>query len=447
MPISSRFVVRTTILLLAVGFLTLLGIVGMTIWLNERAQIYFDEVFEARNVRTAAIELRSALQAAESSQRGFLLTGNEIYLAPYDAAKETAARQLTALKQSLTFYEDAEVMIDRLSTVTGEKIAEMDQSIMLKSDRRDEEALALLRTNRGKALMDEANLFLLGIVRTVEERLTFGIEEQRTNAQRLRWVSILGALTIVLVVGVVVVTVSRYTREVRLARDEVRALADSLEQRVAARTADLAQARDRAQTLLAEVNHRVANSLSLVASLVKLQGNALRDPAAKAALDETYARIFAIASVHTRLYSSGDVKFVALDEYLSGLLDQLASSMRQEGLGAWLRYDIAPLKLRTDASVNLGVVVTEWVTNAFKYAYPDRSGEVRVRLKELPDGRGELVVEDDGVGRDKDAPAKGTGLGTRLVSGMAGTMRAEIDYVDRAPGTAARLVFPLPTAA
>jgi two-component sensor histidine kinase len=56
-------------------------------------------------------------------------------------------------------------------------------------------------------------------------------------------------------------------------------------------------------------------------------------------------------------------------------------------------------------------------------------------------------VEDDGVGRDKDAPAKGTGLGTRLVSGMAGTMRAEIDYVDRAPGTAARLVFPLPTAA
>jgi two-component sensor histidine kinase len=447
MPISSRFVVQTTILLLAVGFLALLGIVGMTIWLNERAQVYFDEVLEARYTRTSAVELRNALQTAESSQRGFLLTGNEIYLAPYDAAKGTAASQLAALKQSLASYEDAEVMIDRLSALAGEKIAEMDQSIMLKNDRRDEEALALLRTNRGKALMDEANLFLSGIVRTVEERLTQGIEEQRTNARRLRWVSILGALAIVLVVGGVVITVGRYTREVRLARDEVRALAASLEERVTARTADLAQARDRAEVLLAEVNHRVANSLSLVASLVKLQGNALSDPAAKAALDETYARIFAIASVHTRLYSSGDVRFVALDEYLSGLLDQLASAMRNEGLGAWLRYDIAPLKLRTDASVNLGVIVTEWVTNAFKYAYPDRSGEVRVNLKARPDGRAELVVEDDGVGRDKDAPAKGTGLGTRLVSGMAGTLRAEIDYTDRAPGTAARLVFPLPAAA
>jgi len=89
--------------------------------------------------------------------------------------------------------------------------------------------------------------------------------------------------------------------------------------------------------------------------------------------------------------------------------------------------------------------VTEWVTNAFKYAYPDRSGEVRVTLKALPDGRAELVVEDDGVGRSSDAPAKGTGVGTRLVGAMAGTMRAEIDYQRRAHGLGARLVFPLPT--
>ena len=200
----------------------------------------------------------------------------------------------------------------------------------------------------------------------------------------------------------------------------------------------------RAEVLLAEVNHRVANSLALVASLVKLQANALKDQAAKTALAETEGRIYAISSIHKRLYTSGDVRVVALDEYLSTLLQHLEASMRAEGHGASLRYDIEPLKLPTDASVNLGVVVTELVTNAFKYAYPNRPGEVRVRLKGAADGRAELVVEDDGIGRTADPSVKGTGLGTRIVNAMASTMSAEIRYLAREPGTAARLVFSLP---
>ena len=187
----------------------------------------------------------------------------------------------------------------------------------------------------------------------------------------------------------------------------------------------------------------VANSLSLVASLVQLQANAVKDQAAKDALDETQARIYAIALIHKRLYSSGDARFVALDEYLASLLDHLETSMRAVGHGASLHHELEPLKLPTDASVNLGVVVAEWVTNAFKYAYPDRRGDVRVSLKSLPDGRAELVVEDDGVGRPENAPAKGTGLGTKLVNAIAGGMRAEIEYLARQPGMAARLVFPL----
>ena len=446
MPITSRFVVRSTIGLLAVGFLALLGIIGMTMWLGERAQVYFNDAIEARDTRGSAVELRNAVQTAESSQRGFLVTGNEIYLAPYGSAKALALRQLDALRRTLGPYADSEVMLSRLATIIAEKFAEMDQTIALKTELRDADALALFRTNRGKALMDEANVFLSGIISAADERLTAGVSEQRANAAMLRWVSIGGGIVIVLVVAGVIVTVVRYTREIAQARDEVRDLNTSLEGRVTARTADLARARDRAEVLVAEVNHRVANSLSLVAALVKLQSNAVKEEAAKDALAETQARIFAISLVHKRLYSSGDVRVVALDEYLSTLLDHLETSMRSEGLGASLKYQLEPLTLQTDASINLGVVVTEWVTNAFKYAYPDRRGEVRVRLKRMPDGQCELVVEDDGVGRSEDAAAKGTGLGTRIVKAMAQTMGAEIQYLARAPGSAARLVFPLKAA-
>lgn len=440
---TSRFVVQSTVGLLAVGFLALLAIVGTTIWLGERAQVYFGEVIEAREMRVSAVELRNALVAAESSQRGFLATGNEIYLAPYASAKAQALRQLDLLKRTLARYPDIDALLVRLNNVITEKIREMDETITLKTNGRDADALAILRTNRGKALTDEANVFLSSIILRADERMTVGVSEQTANASWLRWISIIGSAIIVLVVGGAMVTILRYAREIAQARDEVRDLNVTLEERVKQRTGDLMRARDRAELLLAEVNHRVANSLSMVASLVRLQTKAVTDQSAKTALSETEARIHAISSVHQRLYTSGDVRSVALDEYLASVLDHLAKSLREEGSGASLSYQLEPLNLQTDASINLGVVATELVTNAFKYAYPNRPGEVRVSLRSLPDQRVELVVEDDGVGRNGKGSIKGTGLGTRIVNAMAGTMKAEIEYVERRPGTTARLVFPL----
>ena len=445
MPISSRFVVTSTILLLGVGFLALLATIGTTIWLGERSRLYFELVTEARTLRAAAVELRSALQTAEASQRGFQVDGNYIYLAPYDNAKEQAERQLETLNLVLGATPDAKPMLQRLTVVVAEKFTEMGEIIQLKEALRGEEAMALFRTNRGKALTDEANVYLSGIVGTADARLAEGVAEQRENAVLLRWVSIGGGLLIVLVVAGTMIVLVRYSREVAQARDEVRILNTTLEDRVSRRTADLAQARDRAEVLLAEVNHRVANSLTLVASLVRLQANALKDKAAKDALDETQGRILAVSLIHKRLYTSGDVRFVDLAEYLGSLLDHLETSMRAEGHGGtMLRHELQPLRVRTDAGVNLGVVVTEWVTNAFKYAYPESQGEVRVRLIGRDDGRAELTVEDDGVGRPEDAPVKGTGLGTRVVRGIAGNMRGEVQYLSLKPGTVAKLVFPLP---
>ena len=393
--------------------------------------------------RNAAVELRDALRTAEASQRGYLLTDNEIYLAPYDTAKALAQRQLTALNRDMAGLEQAAPMLRRLTTVVGDKIDEMDQTIGLKRGGRDADALAAIRTNRGKALMDEANVFLYGIILSADERLTAGGVEQQRNATMLRWAAIIAAFVIIVVVGGVTITVLMYAREIAQARDEVRRMNSSLEERVERRTADLALARERAEMLLAEVNHRVANSLQLVASLVKLQSNAVADSAAKDALAENPGphlrhRAGPQEPVQFRRRAFRGARRISARP--ARPYRNLDARRRPHGVRCATtssRCGYVP----TPASA-LGVVVTEWVTNAFKYAYPDHPGEIRVRLTRTAAGTAELVVEDDGIGRSDAPQAQGTGLGTRIVNVMAATIKAQIDYLKRQPGTAARLIFP-----
>jgi two-component sensor histidine kinase len=427
---------------LTIGFLALFVIVGTTVWLVERGNSLAEQSALQRTIRIAAVELRDHLRTAESSQRGFLLTGNEIYLAPYDTAKTRARQELEDLGRMIAPDAPNRAMLPRLSEAVGEKIAEMDQSIALKSAGRDADALALLQRNRGKTLMDEINVFLSGAILFADESGTVNSAEQQRNASLLRWISAGATVVIVLVVLAVAFTVYRNGQDLKLARDEVRAINLTLEERVKTRTADLAMARERAEILLTEVNHRVANSLQLVAVLVGMQMRSVSDTAAKDALRETQSRINAISLIHKSLYTSGDVKNVALNDYLGAMLSNLETAMKKDGHTAILKCYLEPISLRTDASVSLGVAVQELVTNAFKYAYPDDTpGEVRVHLKRLGGDKAELTVEDDGVGMAPNAMPAGTGLGSKIVQTMASALQTRVEYINRRPGTAARLVL------
>jgi two-component sensor histidine kinase len=433
---------------LTIGFLALLSIVGTAIWLVERGNSLLEQAAMQRSIGIAAEELRDHLRTEESSERGFLLTGNQIYLAPYDTAKAEALRQLAELPRLIAPDAPNRPMLPRLAEAVAEKIQEMDSSIALKEAGRDAEAMALVQGNHGKALMDEINVFLFNAILIADEDSARSSAELQRNASLLRWISAGAAVIIILVVCVVTFSLTRNARDLRLARDEVKAINLTLEERVKTRTADLVMARERAEVLLAEVNHRVANSLQLVGVLVRMQERSVTDTAAKDALIETQSRLDAISLIHKCLYTSGDVTNVALNEYLGAMLKNFETAMKKDGHTAMLKYDLAPISLRTDASVNLGVAVQELVTNAFKYAYPeDKPGEVRVRLKQLEDGKAELTVEDDGVGIAPNAKSAGTGLGSKIIRSMASALRTQVEYINRSPGTAARLVFATANAA
>lgn len=202
---------------------------------------------------------------------------------------------------------------------------------------------------------------------------------------------------------------------------------------------------ERQAILLREMNHRIANSLALVGSLVRLQMSAITDESARNALMDTQHRLAAIMQVHRRLYTSAEVEKTDLGEYLKGLLAELERSLTDRASKPRIELDTVSVVLATDRVVPVGVIVTELVTNAIKYAYPDDApaGTVRVALRPAADGEAlELVVEDDGVGLGDGPHASGTGLGRRVIEAMSISLDATITIDPDHRGTRVVVRFP-----
>ena len=441
---------KLTISSLVVGFFALAAIVAMTFWLNVRTQAVFERVATARALESQAVSLRSALQSGEASQRGYLYTQNEIYLAPYEVAKTQARKQLALLQSGLSEYPSIEGVGIRLDDTVSKKIAEMDNSILLQRQGKQRQALEAVQTNHGKAMMDEANVYLTGIARAANQRVLDNVAEQQQNAVLLRLISVLSALAILAVVGIVTIFVLSYTRNLNAAQQEVSILNKGLEERVKMRTNELAVAseqlrseRDRAEALLVEVNHRVANSLAMVSTLIKMQSKLVDDKEAKSALEEARDRINAVALVHRKLYASGDGRYVLLDDYLASLISDIQTSVQSQQSDIVISSQIASIQMPIDRSINLGVILNEWVTNAVKYAYPSAKGEIRIELKEMKQNKAQLIVSDDGVGFDGAKKAQGTGFGSKITGAMAVSLGGDVEFKSSNLGTTAVLTFPL----
>lgn len=213
--------------------------------------------------------------------------------------------------------------------------------------------------------------------------------------------------------------------------------------------AEVRAARDRFEALAAErallmqeVNHRVGNSLQLIASLLTLQANAARNSDAREALADATGRVLAVAQVHRRLYTSTDVQSVSVDQYLTALVEDLRRSSETNQL-AQLTLAADPIQVDPDRAVAVGVIVNELVMNALKYAYPGDKGPIRVLLRGASDDRAVICVEDDGIGIIPHANPKSTGLGQRIVKAMGDKLSAEIEFDRAHRGTRVIVTFNL----
>ncbi|WP_267549175.1 sensor histidine kinase [Rhizobium rhizogenes] len=192
-------------------------------------------------------------------------------------------------------------------------------------------------------------------------------------------------------------------------------------------------AKERAELLLAEMNHRIANSLALVSAMIRMQMQTVSTEDTKAALLETQSRISAIAGVHRSLYTSENDGEVEFDAYLRSLINELLSTTRSKDQNIDVIMEFDPMFVTPNNAVSLGVIATELVTNAIKYAFPGRSGHIWITLKAEAE-RATLSIRDDGIGFDLSGRAQGTGLGRKLINAMATRLEGQVDY-DLSKGT------------
>lgn len=191
------------------------------------------------------------------------------------------------------------------------------------------------------------------------------------------------------------------------------------------------------EILLREVNHRVGNSLQLIAAFLHMQAGGTEDAAVKEALLIAMGRVVAVGQVHRRLYTSNEVQSVCSEQYLRSLVEDLAKS---SPTAVRIELDSDQVALDPDRAVAVGVIVNELVLNALKYAYPSGSnGPIRVSMKE-GEREAELSVEDDGIGFDVNSAG---GLGSRIVRAMATKLDSKVIQERKERGTRISIRFPL----
>jgi len=167
------------------------------------------------------------------------------------------------------------------------------------------------------------------------------------------------------------------------------------------------------KVLFQEVHHRVKNNLQVISSLLRLQTERL-PPELRPLLDETGARVRAIALVHEQIYRAASPSDVQLDLFIAQLVQQLSASMI--GGNAAITTDLQPVAIGLDRAVPVAILATEAITNAIKHGLDAGDGAIRVSL-ERHDGRNLLTVRDSGQGMAEQG--RPGGLGTRIMDALS----------------------------
>jgi chemotaxis protein methyltransferase CheR len=191
------------------------------------------------------------------------------------------------------------------------------------------------------------------------------------------------------------------------------------------------------ELLLEEMQHRIANSLQIIASILLLKARSVQSDETRGHLQDAHKRVLSVAALQQHLQISGHGERIAVGPYLSKLCATLAASMIGDTRPVTLETKVSGGMVVSSEAVSIGLIVIESVINALKHAFPQSKPDGRIVVAYDAEGTGwTLSISDNGIGKPADgAAAARAGLGTSIVQALAKELQANLEFAGGCDGT------------
>ncbi len=187
--------------------------------------------------------------------------------------------------------------------------------------------------------------------------------------------------------------------------------------------------------LLQELQHRVANSLQIIASVLMQSARRVQSEETRLHLHDAHSRVMSIAMLQKQLAVT-QLKSVELRTYFADLCRSISASMVDDPQRLTLETIVDDTSTNSDVSVSMGLIVTELVINAIKHAFPDQTTGGKITVSFAADEEAWLLsVSDTGVGMPVGKKRGRPGLGTGIVEALAKQLDASVTVLNTKPGT------------
>ncbi len=478
---------RSSLIMLAIGILALLGIVGSSIWLVNANNNYSEETASLRRVRSSIVGLLTTVQDAETGQRGFLLSNDSSYLEPYDKARQALPERRKALTDNVSPLPSYALQLDALNTAIEGKLNELSTTVALAKEGKFSEAISIVRDDAGREYMDKVRSILGSFLEQTDDRLRVLVQAQLSAASNLQWVTIGGAVAILIVLGGAILIIVQHVRDLQAATDEVELLNVGLETRVRERTGEVIRANQEIQRFAYIVTHDLRAPLVNIMGFLSELDTAMKSVStyiladdkrptveeireARQAVEEDLPEALGFIRSSTRKMDSliNAILKISRDGRRKLQPDRVDLRSLLETTAANVHHQLSESGGTVDIRVRVGNIVTDrfsleqifgnLLDNAVKYqmqgrplaleidAYPDGPGRVRIDVKDNGRGIGpqdfERVFELFRRAGEQDQRGEGIGLAhvRSLIRNLGGDITVESEL-----GQGSTFVLTLPS--